>query len=127
MFLAPVFPQADLPSVYWWGFFPMQQLFETIAPCLPGLGWGLLGDFGDPKGSFFLNSGCSAQLCLLGELFYVQGLSECSCVYDYLCMYCMLMCVIVYSNYLCVHICGGRRIVTLCKALCVAIFFLLLG
>lgn len=106
MFLAPVFPQADLPSVYWWGFFPMQQLFESIAPCLPGLGWGLLGDFGDPKGSFFLSSGCSAQLCLLREnSFMCRGwvsvpvymiicvCFECLCVW--LCILTISVCIFV--------------------------------
>lgn len=42
-------------------------------------------------------------MSLEGELFYVQGLSVCSCVYDYLRMFCMLMCVTAYSN--CISVC----------------------
>lgn len=42
-------------------------------------------------------------MSLEGELFYVQRLSVCSCVYDYLSMFCMTICVIVYSN--CISVC----------------------
>lgn len=42
-------------------------------------------------------------MSLEGELFYVQGLSVCVPVYMIICVFCMLMCVILYSN--CISVC----------------------
>lgn len=102
---------ADLPSVSGlsMGFLShATALWEhcTLAwsKSLPGWVWGLLGDFGDPKGSFFLSSGLSAKLCLLRENYFMCRGWVCVPVYMIICV--CFACLCVWLCFLTLSLCA---------------------